>query len=260
MPCNTHKLSLTTENNTDFVILLTSQTWGRCLSWCWCIYFCSNFYHKFQFFLPTIPLFPHHHINALSLYLSFSLSIYLTHTISITLYPLNHFLCPLPFSTPGPKEHNSILQIHPPNNCIRRPQYHLPAPDSINLMNWLFSANCLTNISESAFFVNIVDIAPPGRQPVVAQIEDHLNSLPLDSISHSYIIQFSIDIINNLSIYVLILPSPTFHSSHLLRMLVTFDGQKNPKIWQIQILKMSSTCKTQELYIWLYWVLLLIFQ
>ena len=34
----------------------------------------------------------------------------------------------------------------------------------------------------------------------------------------------------------------------LLRVLVTFGGQQNSKMWQIQISKISSTCKTLDIY------------
>ena len=33
-----------------------------------------------------------------------------------------------------------------------------------------------------------------------------------------------------------------------LRVLVTFGGQQNSKMWQIQISKISSTCKTLDIY------------
>ena len=48
---------------------------------------------------------------------------------------------------------------------------------------------------------------------------------------------------------------PSCSVGGLLRVLVTFVGHQNSKMWQIQISKISSTCKTLENYCCLHLVL-----
>ena len=44
--------------------------------------------------------------------------------------------------------------------------------------------------------------------------------------------------------------SPSWSVSCLLRVLVTFGGHQNSKMWQIYISKILSTCKNRDNYLW----------